>query len=276
MNGNASKKSEPGRRLQRWRAVVFACGVMLTTTAGAAIAQSDADLKALLKELQAIKEAQAAIQKELAEVKALVQARPAAAAAPRPAAVGQVVNIGGAPFKGRPDAPLTLVEFSDFQCPFCARHFTQSMPQIVQEYIDTGKLKYVFRHFPLESIHPLAFKASEASECANDQKQFWPMHDRLFANQKLLAPQYFPEHVKSLGLDAAAFEQCIASARHAAKVRKDLAEGQSLGVTGTPAFMLGRTIPGSQQVKVEIYTGGAKAYAAFKQDFDRLLAPAVP
>ncbi|OFW15752.1 MAG: hypothetical protein A3F70_06365 [Acidobacteria bacterium RIFCSPLOWO2_12_FULL_67_14] len=169
---------------------------------------------------------------------------------------------------------MTLVEFSDFQCPFCGRHFTQTLPQIVQEYIDTGKLKYVFRHFPLESIHPVAFKASEASECANEQNKFWPMHDRLFANPKLLAPEHLPVHAAALGANASAFEQCLAAGKHAAKIRKDMSEGQSLGVSGTPAFMLGRTIPGSQQLKVEIFTGGAKAYAAFKQDFDRLLGQA--
>lgn len=245
--------------------------VMVVATVGVALAQSSDDIKALLKELDAIKQTQAAIQKELGELKALVQARPAAAA-PRPSAVGRMLNIAGAPVKGRADAPLTIVEFSDFQCPFCGRHFTQTMPQIVQEYIDTGKLKYVFRHFPLESIHPLAFKASEASECANEQDKFWPMHDRLFGNQALLASPQLPGHAAALGLNAAAFEQCLSSEKHAAKIRRDMAEGQGMGVTGTPAFLLGRTVPGSQSIKVEIYTAGAKAYVAFKQDFDRLLA----
>ena len=255
-------------------AAVMGVGALLS---GTLHAQATTDLQAVLKELQAIRQAQAAIQKELAELKVLVQARPAAApAAPRPAAVGQTVNIAGSAFKGRADAPLTIVEFSDFQCPFCGRHFTQTMPQMIQEYIDTGKLKYVFRHFPLESIHPLAFKASEAAECANDQKQFWPMHDRLFGNPKLLAPTELPGHAKALGLNVAEFDQCLAAAKHTPKIRKDMAEGQSLGVTGTPAFALGRTQPGSQTIKVEIYTSGAKAYAAFKQDFDRLLGQANP
>lgn len=253
----------------------FGAAVLVVCAAGLLHAQSGGDLQAILKELAAIKATQAAIQKELTELKALVQARPApapaAAARPSPA-VGRVVNIAGASFKGRADAPLTLVEYSDFQCPFCARHFNQTLPQIAKEYIDTGKLKYVFRHFPLETIHPLAFKASEASECANDQKQFWPMHDRLFANPTQLAAPNLPAHAAALGLNAPAFEQCLASARHAAKIRKDLAEGQGLGVTGTPGFLLGRTLPGGQEVKVEIFTAGAKAYVGFKQDFDRLLA----
>ena len=252
---------------------------MVIATVGVVFAQSSDDIKILLKELEAIKQAQAAIQKELGELKALVQARPAApaAAAPRPAAaVGQVLNIAGAPFKGPADAPLTLVEFSDFQCPFCARHFTQTLPQIVQEYIDTGKLKYVFRHFPLTNIHPFAFKASEASECANDQGKFWPMHDRLFANQNMLGPQQLTGHATALGLNVAAFDQCLTAARHAPKIRRDLAEGQKMGVTGTPAFMLGRTMPGNSTIKVEIYTSGAKAYVAFRQDFERLLAQARP
>ena len=244
-------------------------GVLLLTAA--LDAQAPADMQALLKELQAIKAAQAAIQKELGELKTLVQARPAApAAAPRPAVVGRTINIGDGPFKGLADAPLTIVEYSDFQCPFCGRHFTQTIPQIVKEYIDTGKLKYVFRHFPLENIHPLAFKASEAAECANDQNQFWAMHDRLFENPKLLGPQELPGHAKALGLNVSAFEQCLASARHAPTVRKGLAEGQSVGVTGTPAFLLGRTAPGGS-IKVESFLTGARPFAGFKSDIDRLL-----
>ena len=244
---------------------------------GTLVAQTPADLQVILNELQAIRQAQAAVQKELNELKALVQARPASAPAPaRAAAVGQMVSIAGAAFQGRSDAPLTLVEFSDFQCPFCGRHVKQTMPQIVQEYIDTGKLKYVFRHFPLESIHAQAFKASEASECAADQRQFWPMHDRLFVSQAQLGPSQLPGHAAALGLNAPEFERCLASGKYAAKIRKDLADGQALGITGTPAFMLGRTVPGSQTVKVEVYTPGARAYAGFKQDFERLLGQANP
>lgn len=257
----------------KWLPTLLASCAMAVAAVAVAAAQSPDQITLVLKELEAIKQAQAAIQKELGELKALVQARPAAgpAAAPRPTAVGRTVNIAGSPFKGRVDAPLTLVEFSDFQCPFCGRHFAQTVPQIVREYIDTGKLKYVFRHFPLETIHPLALKASEASECANDQNKFWPMHDRLFGNPTMLAAQHLPAHGAAVGLNAATFEQCMTAARHTAKIRRDMAEGQSLGVTGTPAFMLGRTVPGNSTIKVEIFTSGAKAYVGFKQDFDRLL-----
>jgi protein-disulfide isomerase len=262
------------KRRPSWVLASVAVAALLIAATGVSSAQSNADLKLLLKELGAIKQTQQAMQKELAALRALIQARPAPAqAAPAQApAVGRIINVANAPFKRRADAPLTMVEFSDFQCPFCARHFTQTLPQMTKEYIDTGKLKYVFKHFPLESIHPLAFKASEASECANDQGKFWPMHDRLFANQKLLAPLNLPVHAAGVGLDASTFNECLASGRHAAKARRDLADGKALGVTGTPAFVLGRTIPGSTTVRVEIYTSGAKAYLAFKQDLNRLLA----
>ena len=102
------------------------------------------------------------------------------------------------------------------------------------------------------------------------------MHDRLFVNQAQLGPSQLPGHAAALGLNAPEFERCLASGKYAAKIRKDLADGQALGITGTPAFMLGRTVPGSQTVKVEVYTPGARAYAGFKRDFERLLGQANP
>jgi protein-disulfide isomerase len=152
--------------------------------------QSPGDLKAVLRELDAIKQSQAAIQKELAELKALVQRPQPAAAAPArgAAAVGATVSLAATPSKGRADAPVTIVEFSDFQCPFCARHVRETLPQLEKEYIGTGKVRYVYRNLPLESIHSNAFRAAEAAACANESGKFWPLHARFFANQRTLAP----------------------------------------------------------------------------------------
>ena len=235
--------------------------------------QSADDLKAVLRELDAIKKSQAAIQKELAELKAMIQKPQPAAAAPARAAgaIGAIVTLAGAPWKGRADAPVTIVEFSDFQCPFCARHVRDTIPLLTREYIDTGKVRYVYRNLPIESIHRNAVKAAEAAACANESGKFWPIHARFFANQQSLAPAQLAGHAAAAGLDAAAFQQCLSSGRFTARVRKDISDGAALGITGTPAFLVGRTTPGNATLKVEAYLYGAKPFASFKYEIDKLL-----
>src|SRR5512146_43017 len=146
-------------------------------------AQSTADLEAMKKDIQSIKESQQAIQKDLQELKKMVAARPQAPAGPADP-VGVVLDVTGAPFKGDKNAKYTVVEFSEFQCPFCRRHVRDTVPQLDKEYVQPGKVKYVFLDYPLESIHKNAFKAAVAGNCAAEQGKFWEMHDRLFANQQ--------------------------------------------------------------------------------------------
>jgi protein-disulfide isomerase len=107
-----------------------------------------------------------------------------------------VLSVDGAPSMGNGDAKVTLIEFSDYQCSFCGRHFSQTLPRLMTEYVKTGKVKYVLRDFPLEPIHPLAFKAAEAARCASDQGKYWEMHDRLFSNQQALGPKDLPRHAE--------------------------------------------------------------------------------
>ena len=139
----------------------------------------EGELKALRQELQLLR---TALQSRPAPQTAGAAAAAPAAPAPLPATIG----IGSAPVIGRADARLTIVEFSDFECPFCGRFNRDTFPQLKSEYIDTGKVRYVFRNFPLERIHPRAMKSAEAGACAHLQGKFWPMHDRLFANQQAL------------------------------------------------------------------------------------------
>lgn len=138
------------------------------------------------------------------------------------------------PSKGPDDAKVTIVEFSDFECPFCSR-VNPTVQQVMDAY--PGQVKVVFRHFPL-SFHPNAQKAGEASMCAHDQGKFWEMHDVLFENQKALDVQSLKNHAKGLGLDTAAFDSCLDSGKHAATVRADMAAGEAAGVSGTPAFFV--------------------------------------
>ena len=146
------------------------------------------------------------------------------------------------------------------------------MPQIEKEYIQTGKVKYVVRDLPLESIHKNAFKAAEAAHCAGDQGKFWEMHVGLFANQRALGLSDLANHAQALGLDMPKFQQCLESGKYAAKIRQDVADGQKAGVTGTPGFFLGVTDPNDQKVKVSRVLKGAQPYTSFKAAIDDLLS----
>jgi len=151
---------------------------------------------------------------------------------------------GGGPTKGPETAPITIIEYADYQCPYCTRALA-SLKQVEEKY--AGKVRIVFRDFPLFQIHPNAAKAAEAGACANDQGKFWPMHDRLFANQTKLAVADLKQHATDLGLDAAAFGTCLDSGKHAAEIKKSVEEGQRYGLSGTPSFFInGRLLVGAQ------------------------------
>ena len=165
------------------RISLWAVGLLLLWGSAAA-AQSAPDAQALQKEIDVLKAGQQAIQKDLAEIKKLLQNQRAKPSQPAPFKP-QDVSIKGAPFLGEADAKLTLVEFTDYQCSFCKRHFTAVLPQIKKDYVDTGKLKYVMRQFPLVSIHPRATKASEAALCAGDQGKYWEVHYRIGSAQPI-------------------------------------------------------------------------------------------
>ncbi|OGB95055.1 MAG: hypothetical protein A2Z31_04150 [candidate division NC10 bacterium RBG_16_65_8] len=163
------------------------------------------------------------------------------------------------------------MEFSDYHCPFCARHVHQNLPQIDEAYIKTGKLKYVFRDFPLEAIHPEAFKAAEAAHCAGATGKYWEMHERLFANQNALGAADLVRHAQALGLDGPEFARCLDSAKYAPQVRQALAEGQRAGLRGTPMFFLGLTKPNDGKVTVLSAIQGAQPFAAFQDAIEKLL-----
>jgi protein-disulfide isomerase len=169
---------------------------------------------------------------------------------------------------------VALVEFSDYQCPFCARNFKQTIPQVMSEYVETGKVKYIFRDYPLIQIHPHAFKAAEAAHCGGDQGKYWEMHDKLFTNQTSLSPENLATYAKDIGLDVAQYEQCMDSSKHGEKIRNDMAEAQKAGVSGTPGFLFGLTEPDGKTVKVTKLISGAQPYANFKAAIDSLLTEA--
>lgn len=161
------------------------------------------------------------------------------------------VSLDDDPVKGSPDAPVTIVEFSEFQCPYCGYYVREVFPKIDEAYIKTGKVKYVFRDFPLLSIHPNAQKAAEAAGCAGQQGKFWEYHDVLFAHQDALDVPSLKQYAADLGLDTAQFDACLDSGAMADEVAKDLADGQQHGVSGTPAFFVnGIKLTGAQPFEV--------------------------
>jgi protein-disulfide isomerase len=245
-------------------------GLIVAMVAGVApvLAQTDEELKSLRREVETLKQAQAAILKQLQELQDLLRARGGAPATPARAPI----SVHGAPFKGDKNAALAMVEFSDYECPFCARYFRDTLAQIERDYVKTGKIKYVFRDFPIESSHPKAFKAAEAAHCAGEQGRYWEMHDRLFSQQSALGRDQLPGHAKALALDLPGFEQCLDSGRHAALIRKSVTEGQQAGVRGTPTFFLGQTDADGASVNAPVTIVGAQPYANFKQALDRLLS----
>jgi protein-disulfide isomerase len=156
------------------------------------------------------------------------------------------VSIAGAYEKGPKDAPITLVEFSDFHCPFCKRA-EPTVKQILAKY--DGKIHFVYRDFPIDSLHPQARAASEAARCAGEQGKFWEFHDKIYAGDPDATGPTMQLYAKQVGLDAEKFEACRSSRKYQAPVQADIAQGTKLGVNGTPGFFInGRFLSGAQPI----------------------------
>ncbi len=149
-------------------------------------------------------------------------------------------------FLGEEDAPVTVIEWSDFECPFCARFYSETLPQIIEEYVEEGDVKFVFKHFPL-SFHKNAQKAAEAAECAKDQGAFWEMHDLLFESGVDGGEKTYKKYAAQLDLDEGKFASCLNSGRKAKEIDQDIKEGTAAGVRGTPGFTVnGQLVSGAQ------------------------------
>ena len=210
------------------------------------------------------------ILRELRAIRMLLEKviAPQPTAPPQPT-IGRVTNLKGYAL-GRADAPLTMVEFTDLQCPFCRQFVMTSFDEIKKNWIDTGKLRYISRDFPLD-FHAQAMPAARAARCAGEQGKFWEMRLGLMRNANLLSPEYIAKVAGDLKLDARPFSACLASSKHDAEIQAEMAEGTRLGVSGTPTFVMGRTTAAAVEGPIAV---GALPYAKFDAMLKELLAAA--
>jgi protein-disulfide isomerase len=189
---------------------------------------------------------------------ALVFARPAAAA--QAEALLEALERGPGPNKGSPDAPVTIVEFSDFQCSFCKKFWKETLPRIEEKYIRTGKVRFVYRHLAI--LGPPSVQAAIAAECAHEQGQFWTYHDRLFASAGLfaLSTTNLKRYAEELRLDTSRSNTCLDTEQPREKVERETLVGRAIGMTGTPGFLIngGRLI-------------GAQPYEVFEEIIEGML-----
>src|SRR3954471_20182217 len=186
---------------------------------------------------------------------------------PQQPTTGRVTNLGGYAM-GRDDAPLTMVEFTDLQCPFCRQFVLTSFDEIKKNWIDTGKLRYISRDFPLD-FHAEAMPAARAARCAGEQGQFWEMRTTLMRNANLLTPDFITRTAAALTRDPKAFAACRGTTKYDAQILAEVQEGAALGVGGTPTFIIGRTTPTAVEGPMLF---GALPYAQFDAKLKALLA----
>jgi protein-disulfide isomerase len=256
----------------RFTKITIAIILLFVVSASDVMAKSKTDQ--LKDEIQELKKGQDQIQKDLEEIKKLLQQGNRAAPA-KPAFKPTDMKLGDAPTKGESTAPVTLVEFSDYHCPYCKRHAETVMRQLQENYIDTGKLRFVMRENPIPTLHPRAHAASVAVLCGGDQGDYWGMHDALFGDQKAKTDEAFKALAESIGLDAAAFDTCLGSGKFDEQIKADQAEGQKLGISGTPSFVMGLTDPkDSSIVHLTKFIRGAQPYTSFSAAVDEMLKAA--
>lgn len=238
-------------------------------------AAASGDVERLRADIESLKQGQTAIQKDLAEIKAMLRAAPQAAQGPaQPSTpVNATISLNDRPLKGSPGAKLAIVEFSDYQCPYCARFTKATYPRLEQEFIKTGKVRYAMLDFPLQN-HQFAFKAAEAASCAAGDGKFWEMHHLLFENQQRLQPEALPSYAEQIGLDRGSFEACLAEGREQ-QVNANLEQARLVGVSATPTFLVGWLADGGK-VQVKQMIRGAKAYEDFERVINEMLQAGRP
>jgi protein-disulfide isomerase len=241
--------------------------------------QDASDIHAVLRRVEMLEATQLRVLRELESISTqLADGRKVAPAGllrgspPPPAIPSSAQSISDVATKGSRDAPVVLIEYSDFQCPYCGQFARRILPEIEKRYVSTGKLRVVFRHMPLQAIHPQAVMAAETAECARQQGKFWPVHDALFADQHFDETSLV-EKARTNGVDIEQFSECVRG-NGGVKVKADLAAARAMGLAVTPTFLIGRDVGGA--VKVEQILTGLREVDVFTSAIESLLNDRAP
>lgn len=245
----------PFFRHAKWAVLPLALALPLAAADPAAGRQDDPVLQDILNELRQIHQ--------------LLEKQTSAAAAPagqKPARM-VVVDADTGYSLGSEDAPVTIVEFTDFQCPFCQRFHLTAFAPLKKNYIDTGKVRFVSRDLPLDS-HPNAMQAAQAGQCAGEQGQFWPMRDRMQSNPDKLDMDHLVGFAREFKLDVDRFRSCIESGKYSEQIKNEILAARGVGAAATPSFVIGRSGPGGVEGELIV---GAMPYAMVDQKVRALL-----
>ena len=228
-------------------------------------ATGDVDAASLKKQIEELKAGQRQILEELEQIRGYL-----ARSQKTPAPTAASLDIKAAQILGNSNAKLTLLEISDYECPYCRRHFREVEPRIRAAYVDTNELRYAFVDSPLEPIHPAALKAAEAAQCAAEQGKFWEMHDALFSTDTIDDTQ-LAANAAAASLDLQRFNACRESGRYLESIRKGRDDLQRAGFNGTPLFVLGYVDEHTGRISVVKTLRGALPFAAFQRAIDGML-----
>jgi protein-disulfide isomerase len=280
--------STPGfRHFARLMIQSLLAGTMAACLCTAAAAQQSTpqqgeDPVALKNDLQQLKAQQQLILDRLDELKKLLNTRSVNA---RPTLnIPDTLSVEGEVFRGDASAPIAMIEYGDFECPFC-RHFDHDIyPRVFDDYIKTGKVRFYYRDMPLP-IHPHAMPAARAAHCAGEQGKYWEMHDSLFTDKpeaigpgpggrdRTLSQESIDESAKALGVDTAKLDTCMASTRFNDVIQRSSEDAAKMNIDGTPTFVIGTIGPNGHVLSVKKTIIGAQPFEAFKAAIDPLLSP---
>jgi protein-disulfide isomerase len=251
----------------RRRGLIVAPFLFLFLACSQSSAQSPRDGEGMRKELEALKAQQAEMQKSLDEIREFLRAATGGRFG-APSLVNSTFDISGLPARGDAKAPVTLIEVSDYHCPFCRRHVQQTQPRIYSELVDKGRIRHVFVHYPIAQLHPDAYRSHEAALCANDQGKFWDLHTRLF-DKPLKTVDELTDLAQTSGIDATKFRACMDSGKHTKEVEASVDRIAKMNVNGTPMFFVGKS-NGTDKITIAKVIEGAQPFQAFKEAVDEL------
>jgi protein-disulfide isomerase len=244
---------------------IFALSILAAVGAYAAQPHAE-DFVKLKQEVARLSTQQQQILDSLDELKRMIKGPGQPALKPP-----ETMSVAGEPFKGQPGATLAIIEYADFQCPFCRRFEHEVYPQIRDNYISTGKVKYFHRDMPLQ-FHEGAMPAARAAHCASEQGKFWEMHDSLLGDAASLGAADIDERAGKLGLNVSKLDECISSDRFADIIQRSVTEATQMQISGTPTFIIGTLDDQGKLMSVKKTVVGAYPFGTFKAALDPLLA----